>query len=191
MALKATVYKAALQLSDLDENFYGDYDLTLGRHPSETDERMLVRLLAFVLNVPKTNDLGPLEFAKDMWEPDEPALWQRNLTGQLEQWIEVGQPDEKRLLKACGRSRFVRVYSFNSSTSIWWNGVANQLTRPKNLFVWQITPESSRNLAGLAQRAMRLQVTLQDGAIWVSDDAKSVEVGLKLLLGASTTPRAS
>lgn len=185
MALKATIYKAAIQLSDLDENFYADHELTLARHPSETDERMLVRLLVYVLNAPKTNDLGALEFAKDMWEPDEPSFWQRNLTGQMEQWIEVGQPDERRLLKACGRSRSVRVYSFSSSTSIWWKGVANLLTRPGNLHVWQIDSDSSRELGGLAQRAMRLQVSIQDGAIWVSDDTKSVEVRLRLLLGPS------
>ena len=92
MAIKATIYKAAIQLADMDRHHYGDYEVTLARHPSETDERLLIRLLAFALRVPKTNDLGALEFAKDMWEPDEPSLWQKNLTGQLEQWIEVGNP---------------------------------------------------------------------------------------------------
>ena len=183
MAIKATIYKVTLQLADMDRQHYGDYEATLARHPSETDERMLVRLLAFALNVPKNTDHGALEFAKDMWEPDEPSLWQKNLTGQLEQWIEIGQPDEKRLLRASGRSRRVSVYSFSSSTPIWWSGIANRITRARNLSIWQLPSDQSRELAALAQRAMRLQVTLQDGAIWVGDEQRSVEVSLTRLYG--------
>ena len=103
MALKATIYKATVQLSDIDRGVYGDYPITLARHPSETDERMLIRLLAFALNVPADSDHGALEFAKDMWEADEPSLWQKDFTGRLLHWIEVGQPDEKRLLRAVAR----------------------------------------------------------------------------------------
>ena len=183
MAIKATIYKAAIQLADMDRHHYGDYEVTLARHPSETDERLLIRLLAFALRVPKTNDLGALEFAKDMWEPDEPSLWQKNLTGQLEQWIEVGQPDEKRLMRASGRSRQVCVYSFSASTPIWWSGIATKITRARNLSVWQVPAEQSQALAALADRSMRLQVTLQDGAIWVSDNQQSVEVTLRRLYG--------
>lgn len=183
MAIKATIHKVSIQLADLNAHHYGDYEATLARHPSETDERLLVRLLVFALNVPKGTDRGALEFAKDMWEPDEPSLWQKNLTGELEHWIEVGQPDEKRLMRASGRSRHVSVYSFNSSTPIWWSGIATKITRARNLSVWQIPAEQSRALATLAQRAMRLQVTLQDGSIWVGDDQRSVEVSLVRLYG--------
>src|SRR6187431_3153068 len=104
MAIKATIYKASVQLADMDRNHYGDYEVTIARHPSETDERMLVRLLAFALNVPANEDRGALEFAKDMWDSDEPGLWQKDLTGQLVHWIEIGQPDDKRLLRAASRS---------------------------------------------------------------------------------------
>src|SRR5258708_29732892 len=103
MALKATIYKAIVQLSDIDRDVYGDYPLTIARHPSETDERMLIRLLAFALNVPGDNEHGTLEFAKDMWDADEPGLWHKDLTGQIKHWIEVGQPDKKRLLRAASR----------------------------------------------------------------------------------------
>src|ERR1700761_7230720 len=105
MALKATIHKARLQIADIDRGIYGDHELTIARHPSETDERMLVRLLAFALNLPATSDDGVLEFARDMWEEEEPALWQKDLTGRLLHWIEVGQPEERRLLQASSRAQ--------------------------------------------------------------------------------------
>ncbi len=176
MALKATIYKASLQLADMDRNVYGDYATTIARHPSETDERMLIRLLAFALNVPSDDSRGTLEFAKDLWEADEPALWQKDFAGGIEHWIEVGQPDEKRLMRVSGRAARVSVYSFSSSTSVWWSGIANLVTRARNLTAWQVPAEQSQAVAALAQRSMQLQVTVQDGAIWIGEGAKSVEV---------------
>ena len=176
MSLKATIYKATVQLSDIDRGVYGDHPVTIARHPSETDERMLIRLLAFALNVPTDDDHGPLEFAKDMWEAEEPSLWQKNYTGEIMHWIEVGQPDEKRLLRASARVGSVSVYSFAASTPTWWKAIEPKLTRARNLAVWQIPSEQSRALAALAQRTMELQVTVQDGAIWVGDGTRSIEV---------------
>ncbi len=176
MALKAIIYKAVAQLSDIDRGIYGDYPLTIARHPSETDERMIIRLLAFALNVPPNDDHGALEFAKDMWDVDEPALWQRDLTGQIEHWIEVGQPDEKRLLRTASRVGRVSVYSFSSSTNVWWKAIESKLSRIRNLTVWQIPAEQSRALSALAQRNMELQVTMQEGGIWVGDGVRSIEV---------------
>jgi uncharacterized protein YaeQ len=183
MAHKATIYKAEVQLSDIDRGVYGDYPLTLARHPSETDERMLIRLLAFALNVPADSDHGTLEFAKDMWDADEPGLWQKDFTGEIVHWIEVGQPDEKRLLRMTARVGRVSVYSFSSSTPIWWKGIEPKLTRARNLTVWQIPAEQSQALAALAQRTMELQVTVQDGGIWVGDGARSIEVAPLRLSG--------
>ena len=183
MATKATISKATVQLSDIDRGVYGDFPLTLARHPSETDERMLIRLLAFALNVPADSDHGPLEFAKDMWDADEPSLWQKDFTGQILHWIEVGQPDEKRLLRATSRVGRVSVYSFSASTSTWWSGIATKLTRARNLTVWQIPAEQSAALSALAQRSMELQVTVQDGAIWVGDGTRSLEVAPVRLYG--------
>jgi uncharacterized protein YaeQ len=183
MAIKATIYKATIQLSDIDRGVYGDYPLTIARHPSETDERMLIRLLAFSLNVPADDDHGALEFAKDMWKADAPGLWQKDLTGHIEHWIEVGQPDEKRLLRVTSRVGRVSVYSSSSSTPIWWKGIESKLTRASNLTVWQVPPDQSQALAALAQRTMELQVTVQDGAIWVGDGTRSIEVAPLRLYG--------
>jgi uncharacterized protein YaeQ len=185
MALKATIYKVSIELSDLDRQLYTDHTLTIARHPSETDERMMVRLMAFALQVPATDDAGALEFAKDMWQADEPALWQKNLVGRLAQWIDVGQPDEKRLLKASANAGRVAVYSFASSTGTWWKDIQGKLERARNLSVWQIPSSQSQALAALAERTMKLQVTIQDGAVWVADADRSIQVTPVRLLGVS------
>lgn len=176
MAIKATISKANVQLSDIDRGLYADYPVVIARHPSETDERMLIRLLAFALNVPADGDHGPLEFAKDMWDADEPSLWQKDYTGDILHWIEVGQPDEKRLLRMTARVGRVSVYSFSASTPIWWKNIESKISRARNLTVWQIPSHQSESLASLAQRTMELQVTVQDGAIWVGDGKSSIEV---------------
>ena len=176
MALKATIHKAQLQLADMDRNVYGDHAVTIARHPSETDERMMVRLLALALNVPADTNHGTLELAKSLWDTDEPDLWHKDLTGQIVHWIDVGQPDDKRLMKASGRAGRVSVYCYGASSSIWWNGIATKLTRARNLDVWQIPAAQSQALAGLAQRGMQLQVTVQDGTVWVGDGAQSIEL---------------
>lgn len=176
MALKATVFKASVQLADLDRNVYADYALTLARHPSETDERLMVRVLAFALNTPASDQEGGLEPAKGLSDTEEPDLWQRDLTGQILHWIELGQPDEKRLLKACGRAERVSVYAYAASVPIWWAGVANKLSRARNLAVWQLDSAASQSLAALARRSMRLQATVQDGTIWLGDGERSVEL---------------
>ena len=176
MALKATIYKAQLQISDMDRQVYGEHTLTLALHPSETEERLLIRLLAFALQVPADTDAGALQFARGLSDTDEPDLWQHDLSGQLLQWIEVGQPDERRLAKACGRAERVSLYVYGSSAAIWWAAIRNKLTRLTNLAVWQIDPEQSQALAALAQRAMQWQVTVQDGTVWVSAGESSVEL---------------
>ena len=183
MALKATIHKAKIQISDIDRNIYGDHEVTIARHPSETDERMLVRLLAFALNAPIDHDHGALEFARDMWEAEEPALWQKDLTGQLLHWIEVGQPDDKRILQSSSRAARTSVYSFASSTGQWWNTIAPKVARARSLTVWQIPTQQSQSLAALADRNMALDVTVQDGAIWVGNGQRSVEITLQKLHG--------
>lgn len=185
MALKATIYKVAVQVSDLDRNEYSDHNLTIARHPSETDERMMIRVLAFALNAPLTNDGGYLEFGKDLWDADEPPLWRKDLTGLLVDWIEVGQPDEKLLLRVSSRAERVVVYCFGSSSGQWWGGLAGKMTRAKNLTVWQVPAEQSAALGALAKRSMDLQVTIQEGSIWVGDGEHSVEIVLQRLHGGA------
>ena len=176
MALKAIIHRASVSFSDLDRNHYADHTLTLARHPSETEERMMVRLLAFVLNAPADPGDGALEFDKDLWEADAPALCRCDLTGLLLHWIELGQPEEKRLSRACARARRVTVYAYAATAPAWWASVAGRLNRLPNLEVWQFPADQVRELGQLAQRSMNLQVTLQDGGLWIGEGDVSVEL---------------
>ena len=169
MALKATIYKAELQIADMDRNYYETHLLTLARHPSETDERMMIRLLAFAIHASES-----LTFTKGLFDTEEPDLWQKDLTGAIELWIEVGQPDDKRLMKACGRSETVIVYSYAATSHIWFKQIANKLERARNLSVINIPAEASEQLQKLAQRNMQLQCTIQDGQIWLTDSVNTV-----------------
>lgn len=184
MALKATIYKAQLQIADMDRGLYADHGLTLARHPSETDERMMIRVLAFALNVLGDDHAGQLEFAKDLWDVDEAALWHKDYTDALQLWIDVGQPDDKRLLRAASRSERVSVYSFAHSTPVWWKGIQNKISRVDNIAVWQVDAEQSQALARLAERSMLLQVTVQDGTVWMSTGSNSVEITPRRLNGS-------
>lgn len=176
MALKATIYKVNLGIADMDRGIYVEQPLTVARHPSETDERLMLRLLAWGLNRPANDDAGALEFAKGLWDTDEPELWRKDLTGRILHWIEIGQPDDKCLLRACGRADRVSVYAYAASTPIWWSGIASKVARAANLEVWQVDAAQSQALAALVQRTMNLQVTVQDGTAWVGDGETSVEV---------------
>ncbi len=171
MALKATIFKADLQVSDLDRGHYASHALTLARHPSETDERMMVRLLAFALNAHEA-----LEFGRGLSTEDEPDLWRRDLTGAIEQWIDVGLPDERRLRKAAGRSAEVLVYAYGGrAAELWWKQNGAALGRLANLRAWSLPLEGTAALAKLAQRTMRLTCTVQDRQVWITgEDGEAV-----------------
>jgi uncharacterized protein YaeQ len=186
MALKSTIFKASLQIADMDRSVYADHSLTIARHPSETDERLMLRVLAFALCVPADDTHGTLSSARGLADDDEPDLWQKDLTGQIVQWVEVGQPDERRLLKASARADSVSLFVYSSGARVWWAGIASKLTRLRNLAVWQLPSEQSQALAGLAQRSMQLQVTVQEGQIWVGDGSQSVELALTRLNAAAS-----
>ena len=171
MALKATIYKADVQIADMDRNYYQDHGLTLARHPSETDERMMIRLLAFAIHANEA-----LTFTKGLFDTDEPDLWQKDLTGAIQLWIEVGQPDEKRIMKACGRSEQVIVYSYSATSHIWYKQIANKLERARNLTIINIPADASAQLEKLANRNMQLQCTIQDSQIYLTDGANTVLV---------------
>ncbi|OGA11136.1 MAG: hypothetical protein A3H33_14395 [Betaproteobacteria bacterium RIFCSPLOWO2_02_FULL_65_20] len=177
MALKATIFKVELQIADMDRNYYADHALTIARHPSETDERMMVRLLAFALHADKS-----LTIAKGLSTDDEPDLWQRDLTGAIDLWIDVGQPDEKRIRRACGRASQVAVYSYSGhGADIWWNQLAAGCGRIRNLGVANLPAGAGPALAELAERNMRLQCTIQDGHVWVGNGGDAVQVELQVL----------
>jgi len=178
MALKATIFKADLSISDMDRNYYHDHSITLARHPSENDERMMVRLLVFALHAHEA-----LVFGDKIGNADEPDLWQRDLTGAIDLWIDVGQPDEKLVRKACGRSRQVWVYPYSGhSAAVWWDQARSNLEKMRNLSVICLPAEASQALSKLAQRTMKLQCTIQDGQIWLSDGSETVHIELKPLL---------
>ena len=179
MAIKATIYKAEVQIADMDRHYYQTHALTLARHPSETDERMMMRVLAFVRHASEA-----LVFGKGISADDEPDLWQMDLTGAIELWIEVGQPDEKRILKACGRAAQVVIYTYSSNSTIWWNQVGSRIDRAKNLTVINIASPTSLALAKLAQRNMQLQCTAQDGQVWITANDETVEISFSVLKAA-------
>lgn len=179
MALKSTIFKAELQLADLDRSHFGDYSLTIARHPSETDERMMVRLLAFALNASETLTFGRGLSASE----DEADLQELDPTGSIERWIDVGLPDEKLIRRACNRSRHVMVLSYGArSAEIWWQQTQGKVAGQKNLRVLALSVEDSKALAGLAERNMRLQCTIQDGVIWLGGENGHVELAPKTLL---------
>lgn len=164
MALRATIYKADLNIADLDRHYYDSHALTIARHPSETDERMMVRLLAFGLHAQEG-----LTFTKGLSDTDEPDVWLKDLTGAIDLWIEVGQPDERRILRACGRAKQVVVYCYGGHAStVWWEGVRNKLERARNLRVVHFPATQTKPLSLLAERTMIVNINVQDGAAFVS-----------------------
>ncbi len=175
MAVKATISKAELQISDMDRNYYQTHALTLAQHPSETEERLMVRLLAFALNASDS-----LAFGKGISTDDEPDLWSRDLTGVIDLWIEVGQPDEQRIRKACGRAGEVRVYCFSGrSAEIWWKKIAPGLERCGNLRVFEVPGDTSQALGAMYARNMKLNCLVQDGQLqMMKDDGTAVSVDL-------------
>jgi len=181
MALKATIYKALLNIADMDRHVYGEHNLTIAKHPSENEERLMMRVLAYALNVTADDLRGKLEFSKGLSDVDEPELWQLDLTGDVVHWIDFGQPDDRRLMKAHGRAERVSVYTYASSTAVWWAGIESKLTRAPRLAVWQVPHEQSQALARMAERSMQLQISIQDGHVFVSSNTQQLEISPVLL----------
>ncbi|HBT32460.1 MAG TPA: hypothetical protein DEB15_06300 [Pusillimonas sp.] len=178
MALRATIYKADLHVADNDRAYYASHSVTVARHPSETDERMMVRLLAFALYV---DDNESLAFTKGLSETDEPDLWRLDLTGAITQWIEIGLPDERRVLKACGRADEVIVIAYGRNAQLWWDGVKNRLSRAQNLRVFFFDVDGTQTLAALADRKMVLNINVTDSMSWVSSERGEASVTVSRL----------
>jgi uncharacterized protein YaeQ len=167
MAQKSTIFRADVSIADIDRSYYRDHVLRVARHPSETDERMMVRILAFALHADDA-----LEFGRGLSAEDEPDLWRRDLTGAIESWIDVGLPDERD-------AREVHVLAYGGrAADLWWDGARGKLERLAPLQVSEVSAESSRALAALADRSMQLQVTIQEGHVLVTNGDKSVDVGI-------------
>mgnify|MGYP003965437651 FL=1 len=175
MALKASIYKAEVQISDMDHNYYNDHQLTIARHPSENEDRMMVRLLTFIRHADES-----LQFTKGISTDNEPDLWLRSLSGEIELWIELGQPDEKRIRQACGRGKEVYLYLYSGhSAEIWWKKMSGKLATIGNLRIYNLPPHQRDELSILAHKSMTLQVTIQDGEIWISDGELNATINLE------------
>ena len=164
MAQKATIYKVELSVSDMDRHYYETHKLTVAKHPSETDERLMVRLVAFALNAHEH-----LEMTKGLSTDDEPDIWQKSLSGELDVWVALGLPSEKVMRQSCAKAAKVLVYPYGGRTAeIWWEKIKNATSRFDNLQVINFSEADTTALANLASRAMKLQVNIQDGDVMVS-----------------------
>jgi len=180
MALKSTVFKAELAVADIDHGYYADHVLTLARHPSETDERMMMRLAALALNAHKLQTVcggdATLGFGAGLCDPDDPDVLLRDFTGRIRAWIEVGQADDKALLKACAKADEVLLYAYGPASEIWWRGIESKLARAERLQVYRVPAAGARQLAALAERSMRLQATIQEGALMLGNSQHHVDI---------------
>jgi uncharacterized protein YaeQ len=173
LAVKSTIFKVQLQVNDMDRKYFQEHSLTLARHPSETDERLMVRLLAFALHANEA-----LQFAGGL-SCDEPDLWRKDLTGAIDLWIAVGQPDEQQIRRACGRARQVMVYTYSGrSAQVWWQKSGANLERSKNLTVIDLAAASGEALAALVEHSMQMQCFIQDGEVQMMGDEAIVPISL-------------
>ncbi len=160
--MNASICRVDLNVADMDRHYYADHALTVARHASETDERMMVRVLAFALHAHER-----LEFGRGIGTADEPDLWLRDLTGRIDLWIDVGQPDERRMRKACGQSARVVVVAYGGrGVDVWWARTGADLARFENLEVVALGAATTDALTAMADRSMELQLTVQDGDAW-------------------------
>jgi uncharacterized protein YaeQ len=178
MALKSTIFKANVQIADIDHGYYADHSLTLARHPSETSERMMMRLLALAMNAWQIQDLcqgdATMGFGAGLSDPDDPDVWLTDFTGRKRLWIEVGQPDEKPLVRACAKADRVLVYAYSHAADVWWRALASKVSRLERLEVWRVPADALAGLEALADRSMMLQATLHDNTLTLGNNERSV-----------------
>ena len=163
MAISATINKLSLNIADMDRHYYQTHDLVIAQHPSETDHRFMIRVIAFALNAS-----DELDFTKGLCADDEPELWLKTLTGEVDLWIDFGQIDEKRIGKACGRARQVIIYTYNQRKAhVWWEQQQARLERYNNLSVYHLSAEG---VEAMISKKMNLQCNIQDGEMTLLDD---------------------
>ena len=171
MALSATINKVVFNIADMNRHYYHEHELTVAVHPSETDLRFMVRLIAFAMHASEQ-----LAFTRGMGTDDEPEIWCKSLSDDIELWIDFGQVEEKRIKKACGRAQQVVIYTYHErKAKVWWQQNHQKFSRFKNLSVWHIDAEGAEALAG---RNMRLQCSIDDGQIYLSDESSTIPVSV-------------
>ncbi|MGJ4727937.1 YaeQ family protein [Luteimonas sp. SDU101] len=181
MAPNSTIYKVELQVSDMDRHYYASHNLTLAQHPSETPQRLMVRLIAFALHAHER-----LEFGRGLSNDEDADLWQRDYTGDIDRWIDLGQPDESRIRKASARARHVVVVNYSgNSAEIWWGKIASSLSRLKNLTVLDLAPEDVEAAVGLLERGMRLTAMIQDGELQLMSERQNIALTPRVRVAAA------
>jgi len=169
MALKAKIFKVNINLADMDREYYDTINLTIAQHPSETDQRMMVRLLAFILNAHED-----LQFGKGLSDEDEAVIWQVNYSSVIDLWIELGQIDNKRIKKACSRAKSVKLYCYGSSVNTWWSQNQSKMAQFDLLSIEQFSLETTNALVKLVNRTMELQCSIQDGQLWLTAEDETL-----------------
>lgn len=171
MAISATINKISLNIANMDQQYYQSHELMVAQHPSENDYRFMIRLIAFMLNASDN-----LSFTKGLSSDDEPELWQKTLTDEIELWIDLGQVDEKRIRKACGRAKQVIIYTYHEGKAkAWRDQLTKKLQRFNNLTLIHINAEGVEQLV---KRTMQLQCNIQEGDIYLSDDDLNFTVSI-------------
>jgi uncharacterized protein YaeQ len=172
MALKATIIKLDLTISDMDRDYYQQHNITMAQHPSETEQRLILRTIAFTLFAREN-----LQFTKGLSDDSQPDLWQKNLIDDIELWIDLGQPDEKRIRKACHKAKQVIILSYgDNAASMWWKNVEKKAKAFDNLSVYHINTDQYQSLSQLMQRHLVLNASIQDAELWLSDDQYSLHI---------------
>ena len=178
MALGATIYKASIDVSDIDRGYYGERTLTIARHPSETESRMMVRILAYALYAGEK-----VEFGRGLSTEGEAALWEIDEAGDIGRWIEIGVPDVKTLRRAAGRSDDVVVLAYDEARyEPWWQSHKGDFSKIDTLTVRAVSDDSVAAITEMAARNMRLAATIQDGIVWLADDQRNIEIEIKTLM---------
>ncbi|MDX2495311.1 MAG: YaeQ family protein [Desulfuromusa sp.] len=179
MATKATIIRAELEIADMNRNYYQTHQLTLAQHPSETHERVMMRLVAFALHANEER----LSFTRGISTDTEPDLWQKDLSDQIGLWIELDQIDEKRIKRACGVADQVVIYTCQPRNALpWWKQMEARLKRFGNLTVAAIDVISDCRIEALLNRSMQLQCTVQDNTVHLSNSSQSVELRSRSLM---------
>lgn len=178
MAISATIFKVALSIADMDRHYYGEHLLTIARHPSESDKRMMLRIIAFAMSGNEQ-----LTFTKGLSDVELPDIWQKNYSDVIEHWIELGQPSEQRIKKGCNQSQAMSIFSYHSNAfEQWWKKEQNALAARKNLSIITIPEDIGEQLADKVNRQMSIQCSIQDTQVWLNLDGESFELSPQKIL---------
>jgi len=176
MAIGASIYKVNLNLSNFNTHYYHDFNLTMAKHPSENEARMMFRLAAFCYCAHED-----LEFTKGLSTQDEPELWQKDLTGDILHWIELGQPDEKRIKQAAGKSRKVSIFTTNPNSALEWESKIKKKVSSDKVNIYHLDVTDNGPIDRFVEKSMILSCTLEDNLMHLSNDRE--RIGIQVITG--------